>query len=32
MGMDTLRQAGIKKMFKGVTTPEEVVRNTAPDG
>jgi len=31
MGMDTLRQAGIKKMFQGVTTPEEVVRNTAPD-
>ncbi|MFW5965873.1 MAG: type IV-A pilus assembly ATPase PilB [Persicimonas sp.] len=32
MGMDTLRQAGIKKMFQGVTTPEEVARNTAPDG
>ncbi len=31
LGMDTLRMAGIKKMFEGVTTPEEVVRNTAPD-
>ena len=31
MGMDTLRQAGIKKMLQGITTPEEVVRNTAPD-
>ncbi len=31
LGMDTLRRAGIKKMFEGVTTPEEVVRNTAPD-
>ncbi len=31
IGMDTLRRAGIKKMFEGVTTPEEVVRNTAPD-
>jgi type IV pilus assembly protein PilB len=31
MGMDTLRMAGIKKMFDGITTPEEVVRNTAPD-
>jgi type IV pilus assembly protein PilB len=32
MGMDTLRQAGIKKMVQGVTTPKEVARNTAPDG
>ncbi|MFP4596628.1 MAG: type IV-A pilus assembly ATPase PilB [Persicimonas sp.] len=32
MGMDTLRQAGINKMLAGVTTPEEVARNTAPDG
>ena len=32
MGMTTLRQAGISKMLEGVTTPEEVVRNTAPDG
>ena len=31
MGMDTLRQAAIKKMFEGVTTPEEVSRETAPD-
>lgn len=30
-GMDTLRTAGIKKMFEGMTTPEEVVRNTTPD-
>lgn len=31
LGMDSLRMAGIKKMFEGVTTPEEVARNTAPD-
>ncbi len=31
MGMTTLRQAAINKMFDGVTSPEEVVRNTAPD-
>ncbi len=31
MGMDTLRQASIKKMVEGITTPEEVARNTAPD-
>lgn len=31
LGMDSLRMAGIRKMFKGVTTPEEIVRNTAPD-
>ncbi|MFB6262427.1 MAG: GspE/PulE family protein, partial [Bradymonadaceae bacterium] len=31
MGMDTLRQDAIKKMLDGVTTPEEVARNTAPD-
>lgn len=32
MGMNSLRMAGINKMLEGVTTPEEVVRNTAPDG
>ena len=31
MGMDTLRMAAVKQMLKGVTSPEEVVRNTAPD-
>ncbi len=31
LGMDTLRRAGVKKMLEGVTTPEEVARNTAPD-
>ncbi len=31
LGMDTLRMAGIKKMFEGFTTAEEVVRNTGPD-
>ncbi len=31
LGMDTLRMAGIKKLFEGMTTPEEIVRNTAPD-
>ena len=31
LGMSTLRMSGIKKVFEGVTTPEEVVRNTAPD-
>ncbi|RAL22783.1 type IV-A pilus assembly ATPase PilB [Lujinxingia litoralis] len=31
LGMNTLRRAGILKMFEGVTTPEEVVRNSAPD-
>ncbi|TXD38179.1 type IV-A pilus assembly ATPase PilB [Lujinxingia vulgaris] len=31
LGMNTLRRAGIIKMFEGVTTPEEVVRNSAPD-
>ena len=31
LGMDSLRRAGVKKMIAGVTTPEEVVRNTAPD-
>jgi type IV pilus assembly protein PilB len=30
-GMNTLRQAGINKMLEGVTTAEEVVRNTTPD-
>ncbi|MEM1349824.1 MAG: type IV-A pilus assembly ATPase PilB, partial [Myxococcota bacterium] len=30
-GMDTLRMSAIKAMLDGVTTPEEVVRNTAPD-
>ncbi len=31
LGMDSLRMAALKKMFEGVTTPDEVVRNTAPD-
>ena len=31
MGMNTLRMAAIKKMFEGITTPEEVARETAPD-
>ncbi len=31
LGMDSLRMAGIKKMLEGVTTPEEITRNTAPD-
>ena len=31
LGMDTLRMASVKKMLEGITTPEEVVRNTAPD-
>ncbi|MEZ4459695.1 MAG: type IV-A pilus assembly ATPase PilB [bacterium] len=31
LGMDSLRMAGLKKMFEGVTTPEELARNTAPD-
>lgn len=31
IGMNSLRMAGIKKMFEGVTTPEEVTRVTAPD-
>ena len=31
LGMDTLRMAAIKQMLEGVTSPEEVVRNTSPD-
>jgi len=31
MGMNTLRRAAVLKMLEGVTSPEEVVRNTAPD-
>lgn len=31
LGMDSLRLAGLKKMFEGVTTPEEIARVTAPD-
>lgn len=31
LGMESLRMAAVKKMLEGVTTPEEVVRNTAPD-
>lgn len=31
LGMDSLRMAGIKKLCEGMTTPEEVARNTAPD-
>jgi type IV pilus assembly protein PilB len=31
LGMDSLRMAGIKKLCEGMTTPEEVARNTSPD-
>jgi type IV pilus assembly protein PilB len=31
LGMNSLRMAGIGKMFEGVTTPEELARNTASD-
>jgi type IV pilus assembly protein PilB len=31
LGMDSLRMAALKKLFEGVTTPEEVSRCTAPD-
>ena len=31
LGMDTLRMVAIKQMLDGVTSPEEVVRNTPPD-
>lgn len=31
LGMDTLRRAAIKKLVTGVTSIDEVVRNTAPD-
>jgi type IV pilus assembly protein PilB len=31
LGMQTLRQAGIRKIIEGVTTPEEVIRCTAAD-
>ena len=31
IGMHSLRMAGIAKMFEGMTTPEEVARNTASD-
>src|SRR5690554_1963986 len=31
LGMNTLRRAGILKMLEGVTTPEEVIRNSGPD-
>ena len=31
LGMNTLRRAAVLKMLEGVTSPEEVVRNTAPD-
>jgi len=31
LGMQTLRQAGIRKIIEGVTTPEEVMRCTAAD-
>ncbi len=30
-GMKTLRRSALEKLKEGVTTPEEVVRNTAPD-
>jgi len=29
--MDSLRMAGIKKLCEGMTTPDELARNTAPD-
>jgi type II secretory ATPase GspE/PulE/Tfp pilus assembly ATPase PilB-like protein len=29
--MQTLRQAGIRKIIEGITTPEEVIRTTAAD-
>jgi type IV pilus assembly protein PilB len=31
LGMDSLRMAGIKKLCEGMTTPDELARNTAPD-
>ncbi len=31
LGMQTLRQAGLRKIVEGVTTPEEVVRTSASD-
>lgn len=31
LGMDTLRMAAIKKLVEGVTSIDEVIRNTAPD-
>ena len=31
-GMVTLRDAGLKNMFEGITTPEEVIRETIVDG
>ena len=31
LGMQTLRQAGIRKITEGMTTPEEVIRCTAAD-
>ena len=31
LGMQTLRQAGIRKIIESVTTPEEVIRTTAAD-
>jgi type IV pilus assembly protein PilB len=31
LGMDSLRMAAVKKFMAGMTTPEEVVRSTAPD-
>ena len=30
-GMNTLRRSSIMKMLEGVTTPQEVTRNTSPD-
>jgi type IV pilus assembly protein PilB len=31
LNMQTLRQAGIRKIIEGITTPEEVIRTTAAD-
>jgi type IV pilus assembly protein PilB len=31
LGMQTLRQAGIRKIIEGITTPEEVIRTSAAD-
>ena len=30
-GMETLRMAAVRKMLEGITTPDEVVKNTKPD-
>jgi len=30
-GMTTLREAGIEKVFEGITTIEEIIRSTVQD-